>query len=599
MPPMPAPLIDFATANDAAAATTKKLAKTAILADYLRNLVIDDDLRRGVRYAAGRAFPATAERNLNVGGATVGDVVVPLLRLEGREYHDLVVKSGEVGEALSKVWDRLSRGKPTPSRDQPLTLADVSVAFDELASTGNVEAKKGILHALFARCVERREAAYLAKVIFGDLRTGVQEGVLEAAVAAAFDKPLAAVRRALLMVGDLDAVAVLAKHDELDTATFTLFHPIQFMLATPQETADVAAATLAGRTFVAEDKLDGIRAQIHKDGDRLAIYTRTMDRTDASFPDVVAAVSQLPGSFLLDGEIVPYRDGVVLPFANIQKRLGRKVLTAKILRDHPAVFIPFDILYRDGRLLMDEPWTVRHAALDDLVGAGSPRPSSPANDVDVEVTPGGGTPPLRPVPVTTAADVDAAFAKSRQARNEGLILKDPDSPYAPGRRGKQWLKLKTHLPTFDCVVTAAEFGHGKRRNSLSDYTFAVWDRDPAEEGAELVNIGKAFSGVTDEEIALLTERFLGLSTGQFGRVHKVKPQVVLEIAADQIQKSGRHASGYALRFPRIKCVRWDKGPEDADRIARVAEVYDSHHNTARGGDGVAEKTVEPTLFDGM
>ncbi len=599
---MPAPLIDFAAANDAAAATTKKLAKTAILADYLRNLVVDDDLRRAVRYAAGRPFPATAERNLNVGGATVGDVALSLLQLDPREYHDLVVKAGEVGEALSKVWDRRTRGARAakgPPPDEPVTLADVAVAFDDLAAVGNAERKRELLHALFARCTERREAAYVAKVIFGDLRTGVQEGVLEAAVAAAFDKPLAAVRRAQLMVGDLDEVAVLAKRDDLGSAAFRLFHPIQFMLATPRETAEIAATTLAGRPFVAEDKLDGIRAQVHKDGDRLAIYTRTMDRTDESFPDVVEAVKRLPGSFLLDGEIVPYKDGVVLPFAHIQKRIGRKVLTAKILRDHPAVFIPFDVLYRDGTLLMDEPWTVRHAALDALVGAGSPRPGSAANDIDTEPTPGGGTPPLRPVPVTTAQDIEAAFAKSRQARNEGLILKDPDSPYAPGRRGKQWLKLKTHLPTFDCVVTAAELGHGKRRNSLSDYTFAVWDRDPAADNAQLVNIGKAFSGVTDEEIAQLTELFLGISTGQFGRVHQVKPQVVLEIAADQIQKSGRHASGYALRFPRIKRVRWDKKPADADRIDRVAEVYDSHHNTARGGVGAAEQVAEPTLFDGM
>ena len=588
---MPAPLLDFAAANDAAAGTTKKLAKTAILADYLRNLLDDEDVRRAVRYAAGRPFPATAERNLNVGGATVGDVAVGLLKLEPREYHDLVVKAGEVGEALSKVWDRRSRGavvKPkVPPPPPPLTLADVSVAFDEIAATGTVERKKEVLAELLSRCAERREAAYVAKVIFGDLRTGVQEGVLEAAVAAAFDRPLAAVRRAQLMVGDLDAVAVLAKRDALGTATFALFHPIQFMLATPQETADVAAATLAGRPFVAEDKLDGIRAQVHKDGDRLAIYTRTMDRTDDSFPDVVAAVSKLPGSFLLDGEIVPYRDGAVLPFANIQKRLGRKQLTAKILRDHPAVFIAFDVLYRDGVLLMDEPWTVRHAALDALVA-----PAATGDQVPAEA----GT-PVRLVAsmVTTAADIEAAFDKSRQARNEGLILKDPASPYAPGRRGKQWLKLKTHLPTFDCVVTAAEYGHGKRRDTLSDYTFAVWDRDPAADGAALVNIGKAFSGVTDEEIARLTELFLGISTGQFGRVHAVRPQVVLEIAADQIQKSGRHASGYALRFPRIKRVRWDKGPADADRIGRVAEVYASHGNMAFGD----EKVAEPTLFDGL
>ena len=280
---------------------------------------------------------------------------------------------------------------------------------------------------------------------------------------------------------------------------------------------------------------------------------------------------------------------MVLPFAHIQKRLGRKALTAKILRDHPAVFIAFDILYRDGALLMDRPWRERHAALEALV-----TPPTTGDRVPAEA----GTPVrLVPTQVTTAAEIEAAFDRSRLARNEGLILKDPDSPYAPGRRGKQWLKLKTHLPTFDCVVTAAELGHGKRRNSLSDYTFAVWDRDPAAEGATLVNIGKAFSGVTDAEILQLTELFTSITVREFGRVRSVKPQVVLEIAADQIQKSKRHASGYALRFPRIKRIRWDKRPEDADRIERVAEVYDSHHNTARGG--VGEPAPEPTLFDGM
>jgi DNA ligase-1 len=203
-------------------------------------------------------------------------------------------------------------------------------------------------------------------------------------------------------------------------------------------------------------------------------------------------------------------------------------------------------------------------------------------------------------PVTSADEIDRAFCAARDCRNEGLILKHPASPYSPGRRGQMWLKIKTHLPTFDCVVTAAEYGHGKRRNSLSDYTFAVWDREPTEPGAALVNVGKAYSGVTDAEIAQLTDLFLKLSLGLVhGRVHVVEPRVVLEIACDQIQRSARHGSGYALRFPRIKRVRWDKRPEDADRLARVAELYDSTANTARGGQPAhAPPPPEPTLFDG-
>ena len=566
-----ATLLAFARVNDAAAATTKKLQKYAILADYFRQLS-DEDLRLAVRFAAGRTFAATDERVLAVGGAIVSDVVLDLLRIDPRVYSETVVRCGEIGEALAKLWKPLAA-----SRTHPLTLRELCDHFQDLAAIGNVARKREILRDLFSRCTDPREAAYLAKIIFGDMRTGVQEGVLHDAVATAFGCERAKVQRAHLLVGDLGEVAVLAKHDQLDSPSFRLFHPLQFMLATPQETAHAAAETMAGRTFFAEDKLDGIRAQVHKLGDRVVIYTRTMDRTDDSFPDVVDSLRKLSGDFLLDGEIVPYRDGRVLPIAHIQKRLGRKVLTPKIIRENPAAFIAFDILYRDGHLLMDRPLRERRAALDDL---------------GVPLT-------TRIVTVSTAEEIDRAFCTARDCRNEGLVLKDPDSLYSPGRRGQAWLKLKTHLPTFDCVVTFAETGHGKRRNSLSDYTFAVWDREPGEDGAQLVNVGKAYSGVTDAEIAQLTELLTATTIQQFGHGRLVVPKVVLEIACDQIQKSDRHASGYALRFPRIKRIRLDKRPEDADRLSRVIEVYNSPENFGRKEAGDEPEIVEPTLFDGL
>jgi DNA ligase-1 len=635
-----ATLLEFAQVNDAAAATTKKLQKYAILAEYFRRLA-DDDLRLAVRFAAGRTFAATDERVTAVGGAIVSDVILRLLRVDPQEYYDTVVASGEIGEALSKLWSRRADanadvnvnsnadahadadGRPLAvSRTSSLTLHDLCRAFEDLAATGHVQRKSETLTDIFSRCADPREAAYLAKIIFGDLRTGVQEGVLHYAIAEAFARDGKAVQRAQLLVGDLGEVAVLAKHDRLADAQFKLFHPIQFMLATPQETAHDAAETMGGRAFFAEDKLDGIRAQVHKQGDgaaaRVAIYTRTMDRTDASFPDVVDALRRLPGDFLLDGEIVPFRDGRVLPFAHIQKRLGRKVPTPKIIRDNPCAFIAFDILYRDGALLMDHPLRERRAALELLTtptGNGSPaappRVLLPERDeTPAERTRGGaaGLPraaePFMLItavtPVTTAEEIDASFCNARDCRNEGLILKDPESPYSPGRRGQMWLKLKTHLPTFDCVVTFAETGHGKRRNSLSDYTFGVWDREPNEPGAQLVNVGKAYSGVTDAEIAQLTEIFTNDTVQQWGRVRQVVPKIVLEIACDQIQKSARHASGYALRFPRIKRIRWDKPIAEADRLSRVIEVYESVANFGRS-DAAAEpvETPEPTLFDGL
>jgi DNA ligase-1 len=617
-----ATLLEFARVNDAAAATTKKLQKYAILAEYLRKLE-DDDLRLAVRFAAGRPFAATDERVLNVGWALVSDVVPGILKLDPREYHDLVVRSGEIGEALSKAWP------PQEAREWPLQLADLARAFDDLAATGSWDAKREILDELFRRCGDGREAAYLAKIIFGDMRTGVQEGVLHYAIAQAFGRDGKLVQRCQLLVGDLGEVAVLAKHDACGTAAFRLFHPVQFMLATPQETADDAAATMEGRVFSSEDKLDGIRAQVHKAGEgaaaRVALYTRTMDRTDASFPDVVESLSKLPGEFLLDGEIVPWRDGCVLPFAHIQKRLGRKVLTAKILRENPAAFVAFDLLYQDGDLLMDRPLKERRERLQRLStgtvaatcgppadvsgGAETVKESEdldvaasalPAPAVSPSSSPSAAVPLLLTTQVTevvTAEQIAAAFDSARGRRNEGIVLKDPASPYSPGRRGQMWLKIKTHLPTFDCVVTAAETGHGKRRNWLSDYTFAVWDRDPADPEASLVNVGKAYSGLTEEEIIRLTELFTRGTVQQYGRVRLVQPQVVLEIACDQIQSSNRHASGYALRFPRIKRIRTDKRPEDADRLSRIVEIYESSPNFARPVELPKKEAPEPTLFD--
>ncbi|HEV8606995.1 MAG TPA: ATP-dependent DNA ligase [Tepidisphaeraceae bacterium] len=577
---MPAALQNFCTVCDAAAATASKLKKQEVLSNYLRTLD-EDDLRLAVRFFAGRTFSETDERNLSVGGAIVSDVIFSILKLDPQQFWPLVVKSGEVGEALAQVWPTEGVGcaaedpatmLPAPQIDGQLTLRQMADAFDNLARTGVLQRKRELLRRLFTRCIHPREAAYLTKIIFGDMRTGVQGGVLQAAIAQAFDKPLSKIQRTQLLIGDLDEVAILAKHNDLESARFRLFHPIQFMLATPQETADIAVKSMAGRSFFAEDKLDGIRAQVHKSADRIAIYTRTMDRTDESFPDVVDAMRKVPGEFLLDGEIVPWCDGCVLPFAHIQKRLGRKNLSPAIIRENPAVFIAFDILYHDGRLLMDEPLRERRRILEEL---------------------GESLFTTSPCSVSSTDEITTCFSASRNRRNEGIVLKDPNSPYSPGRRGKAWLKIKTHLPTLDCVVTAAEYGHGKRKNVLSDYTFAVWS------GQQLVNIGKAYSGVTDEEIAQLTELFHKLSLHHRGHIHIVEPKLVLEIAFDQIQRSDRHASGYALRFPRIKRIRWDKPPEEADHLERVAELYDSSANTARTRERppTPPPQAEPTLFD--
>ena len=599
---MPLLLATFAETLDAAAAVGSKLAKQKALADLLRP-ADDDDVRRAVRYANGRPFSAKDERVLGVSGRIVSDVVIDLLKVDAATLRMVAIRRGELGEAVGELWPRVSTRADeaaddarvdTRGHDEPvLTLDDLSIAFDALASTTQPAAKKPVVRDLLARCVTDREACYLVKIILSDLRTGVREGVLQAAVAEAFGLELSEVLRTQLLAGDLGDVAVMAKHGVHGTAAFELFHPLAFMLAQPVETAADAFGEDAAE-WVVEDKLDGIRAQVHKHGDRVQIYTRTLDRIDESFPDLVHVLRSLPGDFLLDGEIVPWRDGRALAFAVLQKRLGRKTVSAQHLHDHPAAFIAFDALYLNGELLLDEPLLERQIALRTFAA------DHPALLV------------LPSTVMKSAEDVERAFTAARDAGNEGLMLKSPASTYSPGRRGGAWLKLKGHLPPLDCIVTAAEYGHGKRRGTLSDYTFAVW------KGDQLVNIGKAYSGVTDAEIAELTTLFKSIATSDNGRVFQVEPKMVFEIAFDQITESDRHAGGYALRFPRIKRIRTDKLPADADTIERVREIYESVGNLGRkvapppGGEGPAKKQTatkqkatkskkpdEPSLFDAV
>ncbi|HET7433690.1 MAG TPA: DNA ligase, partial [Thermoanaerobaculia bacterium] len=305
---------------------------------------------------------------------------------------------------------------------------------------------------------------------------------------------------------------------------------------------------------------------IHTDGREARIYSRTLDNITHRFPEVEAAALQLGRSAILDGEIVAFRDHI-LPFAIIQTRLGRRKVTPKLLADAPVVFFAFDLLYLDGESLFERPLLERREQLAQLVGAaGAPaRRETTAGEAPAAPT------VLRLAdasPIRDAAHVDELFDAARARANEGLVVKDPQSIYTPGRRGKSWLKYKKALATLDCVVTAAQYGNGKRRAVLSDLTFAV-----LREG-ELVNIGKAYSGLTDVEIAKMTEHFQATTLERHGPVHIVKPTVVLEIAFDRIQESKRHKAGYALRFPRIVRIRDDKTASDVSTIDEVRRIYE-------------------------
>jgi DNA ligase 1 len=524
-----------ATAN-AIAATTKKSEKERLLADYLRTLD-DVSLERAVVFFSGSPFPRRDQRVTGVGGAAIGDAVVEATGRTSDEVWAPWPKYADAGDTIAESFP------DDPSRD--ITLSELGEFFERIAATQGATAKRDILVELL-RKVDAQGARYVVKILTRELRIGLVEGLVEASIAKAFGRTLKNVRQANMFTGDIGATALLAKSDALERAAMSLFHPFAFMLAQPEEDpAEIVAALGAGA--LADDKYDGIRAQIHADGETVRIYSRTLDDVTHRFPEVEEAARALGATCILDGEIVAFADRV-LPFAIIQKRLGRRVVSAKLLADAPVVFFAFDLLYLDGEVLFETPLRERLDKLRALVRGGAIRFGDQT-------------------PVRDAAHVDELFDAARGRANEGLVVKDPESIYTPGRRGKSWLKYKKALATLDCVVTYAQYGNGKRRAVLSDLTFGI-----LREG-EIVNIGKAYSGLTDVEIAAMTEEFKRTGTWDGWRF-QIPPSVVLEIAFDRIQESKRHNPGYALRFPRIVRIRDDKSVDEISTIDEVRRIYE-------------------------
>jgi DNA ligase-1 len=559
---------DFALACERLAATTKKLEKAAFLGEYFAGLA-DDDLQLAARFLAGRPFSLADKRVLNIGWAVVRDVVCELSGVAPDEFGALATRMGEAGTAAEIAL--ADNAAPLPT----LTLRDVLGAFEALVEARGPSRKRPVLAALLRRATPV-EAKYIIKIMGGDLRIGLQEGQLEDALARYAGVTVAQVQWANMLLGDVGEVALLARRGQLAEARMRLFHPLKFMLASPIQAPEEIRRSIAGPFFV-EDKYDGIRGQVHKSGDRLAIYSRTLDQITHRFPELHAPLLALPGEFILDGEVLAARDGRILPFKDLQARLGRKTVSAEIQAQTPVMLVVYDLLYQDGVVLLETPLAERRSRLEKLLGVMPDEERGRGAEGEIEGNSGlplshSPTLPLFPSQAALCDDIDAIdplFDAARGRGNEGLMVKDPASGYKPGRRGREWLKVKKALATLDVVVTAVEVGYGKRRHVLSDYTFAV--RASAEDPT-LLNVGKAYSGLTDAEIAALTEWFRAHTIQDFGRARLVEPKIVLEVAFDIVQPSARHKSGYALRFPRIVRIRDDKSVEEIDTLETVQRL---------------------------
>ncbi len=559
----------FAAVADQVQATPRKGEKVELLRGYLAALAPEDAALAALFFTA-RPFPQSSGRILAMGWAVIQRAVLAVSGRTETDYRAAYQRFADAGDAAEALL--LGRTEGVVPSGGTESLAGLAERFGQIAAARGSIAKLELLQALLA-AVSPREARYVVKIITGDLRIGLKEGLVEEAIAAAAGQPLERVREAGMLAGDIAEVTRAARLGRLDAIQLRVFNPLQFMLAGPEPTAEAILARLSPPVWL-EEKYDGIRCQLHRQAGRVELYSRDLRRITEQFPDLARAALALAGDFIIDGELLAWRDGRALPFAELQKRLGRKGDDFFLGAEIPVSISAFDLLWRDGRTLLQEPLRARRTLLAELIGTGlEPAGRNAA---------GGGASAgaerrilLAPIEQAgSAAEIEVAFARSRRRGNEGLMAKDPASPYTPGRRGLAWLKLKKAYATLDVIVVGVEYGHGKRRAVLSDYTFAVRDE---ENDNRLLTVGKAYTGLTDAEIARLTAHFLAHTLEVRGRFHAVVPDTVIEVAFDTIQPSTRHPSGFALRFPRIVRIREDKSPGDIDTLETCRRLAHAAH----------------------
>jgi DNA ligase 1 len=550
--------LDFANVGEDIGATAAKLEKIRLLSDYLRGLT-SEQLPIATTYFTGRAFAQSDPRILQVGWAVIFRALQDATKIADSEFHRIAGRHGDAGKSAFEVLD----GRTAP---QPFSILESAELFQNLHRVRGPIAKAKLLRERFS-ILSAREGEYVVKILTDDLRIGLREGLVEEAISKAFDVSLEEVKQANMLLGDIGRTALLASRKELHSAELSMFRPIKCMLATPEPSANAVwnrfieaserdhdqSGSSIPETVYIEDKFDGIRAQLHRSRDRVEIFSRDLRRITGQFPELVDQARRFDQELIADGEIIAFDERRRLTFFDLQKRLGRKHDTADLFAgaavDVPVAFVIFDLLWINGRSLLKSPLRARREHLGTLI--------LPPQFQRANVTPAG-----------SANEIEQIFQDARQRLNEGLMIKDAESFYLPGTRGMFWFKLKRELATLDVVVVAVELGHGKRNNVLSDYTFAVRD----ETTGELLPIGKAYSGLTDVEITELTEHFKQNTIADHGRYRRVNPNVVLEVAFNSIHPSNRHASGLALRFPRIKAIRHDKNVDSIDTLQYAREL---------------------------
>ena len=552
----------------------KKNEKIEIISTYIANLD-ETSLSIAVLFLSGRVFPTGSNLTLNIGFTTIMQSLSEIAMLDIKDIQNIHLKHGDIG-AIAEYAVSKKHVISLFNQQDELDLSFIYHLFKKIATitgSGSNRNKKNILKGLLIAC-SPLESKYLIKIITGEMRIGSVESLVEIAISRAFGKELKLIREAMLISGDISQVAVLAKKNLLHNAIMKPFVPVSFMLADVMFSAE-EIINYYNKPLICEYKYDGIRLQLHKFKKEVRLFSRNLAEITYAFPELVKAAIETTikttntmlsnqVDFIVDGELVAFKNGKPLHFQELQKRLRRKNVTNSIQTEVPVYYFIYDIMYFKDYQVLKKSLFDRKDILSTISF------KEPIINSSYKI-------------VESIEKVIAIFNESKDIGHEGLVVKDPLSQYHPGKRGRYWMKLKKELDTIDAVIVIAEYGHGKRAGVLSDYTFAVIDEESNdnynndsnfyEKNIRLKTIGKAYSGLTDKEIDEMTKRLREITVEDKGNRILVKPEIVLEVAFDTIQQSDRHNSGFALRFPRIKSIRIDKDVKDIDTLEKVRQIY--------------------------
>jgi len=540
-------------------ATTKRLLMVDLVQNFLKGLQ-PNEVEPAVSMILGRPFPKWDQRVLEVSWATLSNSIRRLTNVTATDFQSAFSQTGDIGSATKTVFETSKIRRQVTLVEKPLGILEVRYTFEKIAETygfGSRERKERLVETLLGQA-SPQEAKYIVKIFIGEMRTGFHEGLMEMAVAKAFDLPFETVQTASMLTGDIGEVAAIAKVKGKEGTTklgFRVFRPIKPMMAQMAEGVNEALKE-AGGALAFEYKLDGARIQIHKSGDNVRVYSRRLTDVTESLPEVLQIVQSevKANQTILEGEVIAVGQDRTspLPFQHLMRRFRRVHEIGDMIKRIPIEIQLFDVIYLNGESLINIPYVERRKKLEEIAG-------------NIQLT--------KQIITSSPEKAEEFLGESLNNGHEGLMAKKLDSPYTPGIRGKRWFKIKRTLESLDLVIVAAEWGYGRRHNWLSDYYLAARD---AEKGKFIV-VGKTFKGLTDQEIIKMTKRLKELIIREEPHRVVVIPKIVVEVAYNEIQKSPKYECEMALRFARITRIRDDKSPEDADTIQLVREIYEKQY----------------------